>query len=189
MPGFIVTTSRYPTPRIRSLVKDLVGVLPGALRLTRGHYSMRELALEAQLAGASKVIVIGGRRGNPSIIRVYEVHGEGLENIVTFIVRGVTLSREARRPLPPENPTGMVVETDGSPITGEFAAAFEAAFGARIEGRPGPREIAARIEGEGPGSVLVEFTYAGKPVGPRLRLSKPVSMVKRSMETGRDGGG
>lgn len=178
MPKFLITSSRRPTPRIRSLVKDLAAILPGAEKFTRGHYSMRELASEAMLRGANRVVVVGGKRGNPSIIRVYEVKDDDLNNIVTFIVRGVALSREVRRPLPSEKPEGMVVETDGTPIADEFADAFIKAFEARVFEKPGNRDVLAVINAESDDRVRVEFMLREKLVGPRLRLAKPQSMIK-----------
>lgn len=175
---FLVTSSRRPTPRIRSLVKDLAGILPGAEKFTRGHYSMRELASEALLRGASRVIIVGGRKGNPSIIRVYEVRSGGLDNIVTFIVKGVALSRELRRPLPKEKPTGMIVETDGDPVSDEFADAFIEAFSARVFEEPRQGDIVAVINVEGDNKVRVEYMFRGRLVGPRLKLAKPQSMIK-----------
>ena len=175
--GLIVTTSRRPSPRTRSLVKDLVGVIPGAVRLTRGHMSMEELAREALIRGLNRVVVIGERRGNPSIIRVYAVKSEGLglDNIVSFIVKGVTLSREAGSGYPGVKSV-LVVESDGSSISDEFAEAFIIGFKARLSG---PRDsVIARIKAVGAKEVTVRFLWRGTRVGPRLKLSKPRAMMK-----------
>ncbi len=174
----IVTSSRRPSPRVRSLVKDLSSVLPGAERLTRGHYSMQELASEALLRGADRVVVIGGLRGNPSIMRVYEVKERHLVNIVTFIIKGLALSRELRRPLPDEHPRGIIVEVDDDPLSEEFADAFVKAFRARVWERPSDSDILAIFSAEGEGVVRLEFKFRGQMVGPRLRLAKPRRMVK-----------
>lgn len=177
--GILVTTSRRPTPRIRSLAKDLARTLPGGLRLTRGHLSMRDLAVEARSMGCDRVVVVGGRKGNPSIIRVYSVEGDppGLVNIVTFIVKGVTLSREALNRLP-RRPEGLVVRTDGSIIGKEFQKAFKEAF--HGSDRPGgsSKGVTARIKRAGSNLVEVTFTEEGRRVGPVLRLAKPRFMVK-----------
>ena len=179
----LVTTSRRPSPRIRSFVKDLVAVVPGAFRFTRGHYSMEELAREAYLKGADRIVVVGERRGNPGIIRAYAFKPEDLRphNIVTFIVKGVTLSREAHTPPPPR---GAVRELVANPLTGgvaeEFADAMVTAFHARLKPRVRRGYVEARIKGLDPRTVLVEFYLLGeKRVGPRIKLGKPREMVKR----------
>ena len=179
MVKIIVTSSRRPTPRIRSLVKDLAMILPGAERLTRGHLSMQELASEAILRGAERVVIVGGRKGNPSILRIYEVKKGDLLNIVTFIIRGVALSRELKRPLPHESPERMIVETDGNPLSDEFADAFVQAFSARVLEKPLDKDIIAAISLDRSGNyVRVEFVFQGRRVGPRLKLAKPAEMVK-----------
>lgn len=182
MTGILVTTSRRPTPRIRSLVKDLASILPRAEKFTRGHYSMVELSVEARLRGADKVVVVGGKRGNPSIIRIYKVTDEGLENTVSFIVKGVALSRELKRPLPEMSPSRIIVETDGNQISDEFADAFIKAFDAKVFERPRETDIVAVLAAESDSVVRVEFRFRGSPVGPRLRLAKPRRMVKGEPE-------
>ena len=173
----LVTTSRRPSPRVRSLVKDLAGTIPGAFKFTRGHYSMEELAREVILAGGDRIVVVGERRGNPGIIRVYDVRGDlSTRNIVSFIVKGVALSRELRRPLPSK---ADVLVVDAEPgIAEEFAEAFMIAFHAKLmEGRD---PVMARIRGVNERTVLVEFEWRERLVGPRLKLGKPSSMIKVS---------
>ncbi len=180
--GILVTTSRRPSPRIRSFVKDLVAVIPGAIRFTRGHYSMEELAREAYTLGADRIVVVGERRGNPGIIRVYAYDPGELRpyNIVTFIVKGVTLSREAHTPPPPKRAVRELVAnplTEG--VAEEFADAMVTAFHARLKAKAERGFIEARIQGIDPRTVRVEFYFNGeKRVGPRLKLGKPREMIK-----------
>ena len=179
----LITTSRRPSPRVRSFVKDLVLVIPGAVRLTRGHLSMRDLAVEAQLVGADRVVVVGEKRGNPGIIRVYKVSGDSLVNIASFIVKGVALSRETGAGQPSKGtPLRLVVDTDGSPVADEFADAFVVAFHARVFEDPRPGDVLARITGLDERTVRVEFYQSDRRVGPRLKLGKPAVMVKEGGE-------
>ena len=179
----LITTSRRPSPRVRSFVKDLVLVIPGAVRLTRGHLSMRDLAVEAQLVGADRVVVVGEKRGNPGIIRVYKVSGDSLVNIVSFIVKGVALSRETGAGQPSKGtPLRLVVDTDGSSVADEFADAFVVAFHARVFEDPRPGDVLARITGLDERTVRVEFYQSDRRVGPRLKLGKPAVMVKEGGE-------
>ncbi len=182
----LITTSRRPSPRVRSFIKDLALVIPGGTRLTRGHLSMKDLAVEAQLAGADRVVVVGEKRGNPGIMRVYKVEGENLVNIVSFIVKGVSLSRERGAGQPREGtPRRLIVESDGSTVADEFADAFVVAFHARVFEDPRPEDVVARITGLDDRTVVVEFYQGDRRVGPRIKLGKPAVMVKESGE-GRD---
>jgi len=180
-PKVIVTTSRRPSPRSRSLVKDLVSVIPRAVRLVRGHNSYADLAREAIRINADRVVVIGERKGNPGIIRVYEpLRSLELKNIVTFIVAGVKLAREAKAGRP-ENPQTLVVEADGSEIAEEFAEAMIRAFHAKLK-PPGRTEdyVTAKIEKIAENTVRVTFYWRESLVGPTLKLRKPQVMVKDS---------
>ncbi len=170
----IVTTSRRPSPRSRSLVKDLVSVLPGGVRLTRGHMSHVDLAREALLIGADRVVVIGERKGNPGVMRVYEpTRGLELKHIVTMVILGVKLSREAGASKP-VNPRFLVIETDGSAISEEFSEAFIRAFHAKLRPPSNTRAyVTAKLEGLTEDSVKLSFYWRGELSGPQLRLRRP----------------
>jgi len=161
-------------------VKDLAGILPGAMRLTRGHMSMRDLAREAAIQGADRVVIVAEKRGNPGIIRVYKPADDDLANIVSFIVKGVALSRELHRGLPRGPLEKMFVVPREPGLPEEFADAFIIAFHARVpDGDPGPRDVVASIDSISEDTVRVEFEWRGRPVGPRLKLGRPARMVKQ----------
>lgn len=182
MPSIIVTTSRAPSPRTRSFVKDLVALLPGAERLTRGHLTLEELAIAARAKGASRVVIVGERKGNPSIIRVYEPALGGispLRNIVTFILAGVSLSRELNRPKP-GRVRRLLITDPGDEELDDYVEAFIRAFGAQLlsKGRsPRGGDVVVTLRKSGD-LVIAEFEAAGKPVGPRLKLKRPSKMIK-----------
>ncbi len=170
----LITTSRRPSPRTRSLVKDLAALFPGSYRLTRGHMTLEELALEARSIGADRVLIVGERRGNPSILRFYEPRGRSLVNIVTILVKGVKLSREAGTGTP-AGPRGVAIIYDDSGEAMEMAEALMRGLKARL--RPGRDDVVITLEGRG-GEVLARFRYRDRLVGPTLRLARPVRMIK-----------
>lgn len=178
----LVTTSRRPSNRVRSFVKDLASVIPGALKITRGHYSMEELVREAMLHGADRIVVVGGRKGNPGIIRVYGFIPQNLEavNIVTFIVKGVTLSREARlKPPPHRDVKELVVEPQGCELAYEFSEAFIIAFHGKVSAKT-KNFIVALLKCREDNIIETSFRYLGdRPVGPRIRLARPAALIKR----------
>ena len=93
----LVTTSHRPSQRVRSFVKDLASVLPNAVRRNRGKATMRDLYYEAVSIGANRVVIVGGRKGNPGVISVYEPSEppeEELKLLARLSLLGVRLSRE-----------------------------------------------------------------------------------------------
>jgi len=94
---FLITTSRRSSPRVRSFIKDLAGVFPGALRTQRGHKTLRDLAIEAYVNKLKYIVVVSELYGNPRSISIYEVleePGLRLVKIVDLLLKGVKLSRE-----------------------------------------------------------------------------------------------
>lgn len=183
-PLIIITTSRAPSPRTRSLTRDLLVVLPRSERVTRGHLTMEELAAIARSKGARRVVILGERRGNPSIIRVYqpsEPPGRPeLVNIVTLLLRGVTLARE-RKALTRYRPDMLVIESDRE--SEDVADAMVQGFLARLASAPlakhsSKKVVVARLKSRGE-EVVADFQLPrGSPVGPRLRIVRPRNMVK-----------
>ena len=174
----LITTSRRPNNRVRSFVKELSSTLPNTVRLNRGHLSMSELAREAMALGAERVLIVSSRRGNPGIMRIYTVEKgrAALNNIVSIIVRGVSLAREAGRGYPGRRPRGLYVSTDRSLTSREFGEALRIGLGASMEPEPGFLE--ANVKKAGKGMASLSFKYDGRPVGPRILLSKPSAMIK-----------
>ncbi len=93
----IVTTSHRPSQRARSFVKELASVLPYAIKLNRGKATIQDLYYEAYSYGAERVIIVGLKKGNPGVLRVYkpgEPPDETLQLIATISLSGVRLRRE-----------------------------------------------------------------------------------------------
>jgi len=93
----LITTSHRSSPRVKSFIKDLASVLPGAIRVHRGHKTLKDLALEAHVNGLKYVLIVKELRGNPHVISVYRVLSEPhieLVKIVDLFLKGVVLSRE-----------------------------------------------------------------------------------------------
>lgn len=170
----IVTTSRKPSPRSRSFVKDLVSVLPGGVRLTRGHRSHVDLAWEALRVNANRVVIVGEWKGNPGVMRVYEpLEGFKLKHLVTMVILGVKLAREAGASKP-VSPRLLVVEADGSSISEEFSEALVRAFHAKLKAPSDVKDyVVARLEGLSEDTVKLSFHWKGALVGPQLKLRKP----------------
>ncbi len=95
----LVTTSHRPSQRLRSFVKDLAAVIPGAVRINRGKSSLRDLFYDALTVGARRVVIVSSWKGNPGSISVYEpVEGAepGLRRILLIRLSGAVLRREIK---------------------------------------------------------------------------------------------
>ena len=98
MPGLLLTTSHKPSQRTRSFVKDLTSILPGSTHINRGKKTIEELGLETYRRGYRFFIIIGERKGNPSLMRIYKIlpytKPPEIKHIMSVVIRGITLSRE-----------------------------------------------------------------------------------------------
>ena len=183
--SILVTTSRRPSRRTRSLVKDLMSLVPNSLRVTRGHLTMEDLALLAVNKDCNRILLIGERRGNPSIIRVYEILQGGIyKNIVSIKIIGLSLSREIKRPLPSFKPKVLYVKAENDNVS-DFAEAFMLGFNARLyydSVRLSKSSLMAvlKIDKENKADALLEFIdFKNDYIGPKLRLKRVKEMIKK----------
>jgi U3 small nucleolar ribonucleoprotein protein IMP4 len=98
MPGVLITTSHKPSQRTRSFIKDLANILPYSYHVNRGKKTIAELGIEAYRLRNKYVFIVGERRGNPSIIRIYKISYEskppGIKHYASIKLKGVKLTRE-----------------------------------------------------------------------------------------------
>jgi len=93
----LITTSRRPTNRIRTLCNELSRCIPGCIRVNRGKLSREGVAEKAVEIEADRVVIVDRWKGGPGKIRLFKVDG----NLVAFPpvmhIRGVKLQREFGR--------------------------------------------------------------------------------------------
>lgn len=82
----LITTSRRPSRRTRSFIKDLALIF-GGIKFNRGKYSLEELI--SRLRDEDRLIVVDTKKGNPSRMRIYGKHGL----LKTYLIRKVKLLR------------------------------------------------------------------------------------------------
>jgi U3 small nucleolar ribonucleoprotein protein IMP4 len=96
----VIGSTRKPTQRIRSFIKELVHVIPHATRITRGKQALSEFLEEAHTMGASKILLVGGFHGNPGRLGFLEWQEDKWVFIPpTILLKSVTLLREQRTPV------------------------------------------------------------------------------------------
>jgi len=62
----LLTTSRNPTPKIRTFCNDITRVIPSIVRVNRGKMSMDEVAEKALEYGADQFVVVDRWQGGPA---------------------------------------------------------------------------------------------------------------------------
>lgn len=174
----ILTTSREPSPRTRSLVKDLSALSSNILRVNRGKMTYKELISRAFALGAKTLAIIGEMKGNPSIIRIYDVEPVWFQqtpiHMFTIFLSGVSLSRESRYRLP-EKPLDSVYIVTNNFIDNTqriLSIALSRIFSATI--------VSSRIKGRGlkvyvvprNNRFIVYFKLEEKRIGPVMYISE-----------------
>ncbi len=94
---YLLTTSRKPSQRTRTFLKDLASILPNSERLSRGKTSVELLGSIASDMGVKRVLIVKEKNGNPHAIEVYSVQGVDLVPLGTIVLSGLTLSSETGR--------------------------------------------------------------------------------------------
>ncbi len=91
--GIVISTSRKPSQRTRSLCKELQILLPSALYVQRGKSNFEELLRASEQVEARLLLVVGERDGNPGSLDLYSVENAE-EPVLSFEIEGVRLARE-----------------------------------------------------------------------------------------------
>lgn len=92
-----IGTTRKPTQRIRSFIKELSRVIPGSIRFTRGKQSFGEFCETAQDLGSTRILLVGAYHGNPGRLGFLEFNGIIWEfQPPTIIIKTTRLLRESK---------------------------------------------------------------------------------------------
>jgi U3 small nucleolar ribonucleoprotein protein IMP4 len=95
---FVLTTSRKPSQRTRSFIRDLVRVIPWSFHFTRGSCSLKDLANELAVLGIIRLLIVHEKKGNPSLVKFYKLdEGQLMERDYRLRIKGISLAREQRR--------------------------------------------------------------------------------------------
>jgi rRNA maturation protein Rpf1 len=91
----LITTSRRPTRRLLSFVKELAYSLPNTLKIQRGKLGINGLTKMAMESGISKIIIVHRWKGNPGKIELRKIEDSKLKIVPPLIyLAGIKLRRE-----------------------------------------------------------------------------------------------
>ena len=94
----LLTTSRRPTPRIRTFCRDLARSIPNVVRINRGKLSLDGIAEKALEFNADRVVIVDRWKGGPGKIELFKIGQEGLVPVPPIMyVAGIKLQREFDR--------------------------------------------------------------------------------------------
>ena len=175
MPGILITTSHKPIPRTRSFVKDLASILPGSETITRGKKTLEELAIEAHRYKCRYFMIVGERRGNPSLIRIYRIDYTGkiplIKHVASIIISGVTLSRENPESMKTYGIESIGLDNDECRSDRCFQL-FDLLYQLVSEYISDKPDITLKLIDRGKHTLIKAVNKLGKTTGPLIRVSR-----------------
>lgn len=178
----LITTSREPSRRTRSFVKDLSLAVPHSVRINRGKATLSELALKATSLGAYGVVVLLEMRGNPSSLLYAEPRGSGLVRMFLLKIDGVSLLRElpgSQRPLGLRELV-IVPHTVPKGFPEVVSSYLMRSLRPKVVNRPEGRVVELKIlEEEGRAFVTFICVTSDRECGPRFRVTRVVDYIEQ----------
>jgi U3 small nucleolar ribonucleoprotein protein IMP4 len=91
----LLTTSRRPTPKIRTFCRDLARSIPNVVRVNRGKLSLDGIVEKTLELNANQVIIVDRWKDGPGKIEFFKVGQEGLVPVPPIMyVSRIKLRRE-----------------------------------------------------------------------------------------------
>lgn len=177
MHRLLVTTSREPSRRTRSFVKDLALAIPHAVKVNRGKATYSDLAVRTTSLGAYGVLIVLEKGGNPSALLYAEPVGLQLRKLFLLKIAGVSLLREIPSSQSPHGLRELVLAPQTVPkglpevVSGYLVESLRP----RLVDKPGGRCVELKVLG-GSDSALVSFicTTTDRECGPHFTVTKVV---------------
>lgn len=175
----LITTSRRPSRRTRSFLKELTSVLPASVRVSRGKMTLRDLQALMLSLKAMGAIIVYERRGNPSALAYYEDTGRGLRRVLLVKLGSVKLRRELNDTQKPMNVSHVLIRYDET--LRDFINAFVRMLNAKVytegEVEESPVDAVEVLLTHGEGQrILVRFICTGsnRVCGPQLTIEEVI---------------
>ena len=112
----LLTTSRRPTRRIRTLCQDFARCVPKVVRINRGKLNLDEIAERALEINADRVIVVDRWKGGPGKIKLFLTEPTGLSPVPPLMyVAGIRLQREFEKETKPVRSLDVTTALGNSP--------------------------------------------------------------------------
>lgn len=176
-PRILLTTSRNPSRRTRTLIKDLTWVLPKAARVSRGTKNIYELAVLTLAARAPLLIVVSTRKGNPGKINFFRVTEQTYSQLpLELVLAGVKLRSEISRQHASRSDDLFILPAGSlSPRGRRLCESLSNIFMIPLIDKPkktGKPSMIMRIEEQNKIHITFAQDMLAKEVGPQLRIGK-----------------
>jgi len=179
----LLTTSRQPSQRIRTLANDLVSVIPNSVRVNRGKLSLDGVAEKALELGADKIVILDRWKGDLGKIQFFQIDESGFSQVPpTVYVRNVRLRREFGNRDKRQIESLGVLATSAAGRFGEFVSGF---FGVPVFRSKDefPQHCQAVASLSKNVSEVLEITWKLLPsmteVGPRIACASVVWVLEK----------
>lgn len=173
MPGVLITTSHKPSQRTRSFIKDLANTLPFSKHVNRGKKTIEELGLEAYRDKKQYIFIVGERKGNPSIIKIYRVYLDEkppkTKHVATIIIKGVNLTRENPDASRAYNPETITIDYNAC-IKDECYKLADILIKIFHETISDKADVIIKLEEIKKFIIIKPLNRLGKPCGPIIRV-------------------
>jgi len=180
----LLTTSRRPTARMRTLCRDLVNSIPDVTRVNRGKMSLDGVAEKAIEVEADQVVVVDRWRGEPGKINLFRISSTGLKPVSPLmLIRGIRLRREFEETTRRARSSAITLEREDSAELTRIAGHLSQYFGLPVlSADEASRKHRASMHFSFDSSQHIQITFMRLQrmveIGPRVTLSKLVWEVQ-----------
>ena len=176
----LLTTSRKPTRRIRTLCHDFAHSVPNIVRINRGKLNLDGIAERAVELNADRIVVIDRWKGGPGKIKLFRMEPTSLFSVPPLMyVAGVRLRREFEAKTKHVRSLVVTTERENPPETVRIAERLSDFFNLpRLSIDEAAAKYQASMHVSLDGSRRNQITFMFLPqmveIGPRITLSKLV---------------
>ncbi len=169
----LITTSREPSQRTRSLVNELVAIIPVLSKFNRGKSTLKELYDIALSRRARFLVMVYEKKGNPSMLRIYSVDTVSGDLVPRYniFLKGLTLYRDRFKVKPTPYKGSYCVEGRGdgaAKLAGVLSVVlnYPSCLNPIVDA---PRRIIVDLHGN---VFTIKFIEMNRLVGPILRVRR-----------------
>ena len=176
----LLTTSRRPTRKIRTLCHDLARSVPNVVRINRGKLSLDGIAERALELNADRVIVVDRWKGGPGKIKLFRVEPAGLTSVSPLVYfAGIRLQREFGAEAKAVRLLAVTTAPESSPEITKFAENLSNFLDfplASIEKAVSDYKASMHVIHNASGRIQITFMLLPQmiEIGPRITISRVV---------------
>ncbi len=175
----LVTTSRNPSRRTRSFVKDLTSVVKDVIRINRGKKTFDDLLNIARIYESRGVVIVLERRGNPSALSYYVNNDGELVRVMVIKLASIKLLREVKEAQRPLNVCGLVLDEESieGGVPTDIVEAIKTVLDVRSNTVADTLSDVVRLKFRYEGQhITLNFVCigSGKVCGPELKILKVI---------------